>query len=73
MVEATYRLLKSIIIRLLIASIYAAYIIIKMVIKCIITAPIVPTACLRVRYARYAFTRSVHQPLAYASGALIKH
>jgi hypothetical protein len=41
--------------------------------QCIITAPVVPTACLRVRYTRYAFTRSVHQPLAYASGVLIKH
>ena len=40
---------------------------------CIITAPIILTACLRARYARYAFTRSVHQPLAYASGALMKH
>ena len=39
----------------------------------IITAPVVPTACLRVRYAGYAFTRSVHQPPAYASGALLKH
>ena len=38
-----------------------------------ITAPVVLTACLRVRYAGYAFTRSVHQPPAYASGALLKH
>ena len=28
-------------------------------------APIVPTACLRVRYTKYAFTRLVHQPPAY--------
>jgi hypothetical protein len=41
--------------------------------QCIITAPVVPTACLRVRYAEYAFTRSVHQPPAYASGAPLKH
>jgi len=40
--------------------------------QCIITAPVVPTACLRVRYTEYAFTRSVY-PLAYASGALLKH
>ena len=39
---------------------------------CIITAPVVPTACLRVWYTEYAFTRSVY-PLAYASGALLKH
>ena len=39
----------------------------------IIIAPIVQTACLRVRYTKYAFTRSVHQPPAYASSALIKH
>ena len=39
----------------------------------IIIAPVVPTACLRVRYAKYAFTRSAHQLPAYASGALIKH
>jgi len=41
--------------------------------QCIITAPIILTACLRVRYTRNAFTRLVHQPLAYASGVLIKH
>ena len=41
--------------------------------KCIITAPVVPTACLRVRYTKYAFTRLVDQPPAYASGALIKY
>ena len=28
--------------------------------QCIITAPVVPTACLRVRYAGYAFTRLVY-------------
>jgi hypothetical protein len=28
--------------------------------QCIIIAPVVPTACLRVRYAEYAFTRLVH-------------
>ena len=27
---------------------------------CIIIAPVVLTACLRVRYAKYAFTRLVH-------------
>ena len=32
MVEASYRLLKSIIVRLLIVSVYAAYIIVKLVI-----------------------------------------
>ena len=36
-------------------------------------APIILTACLRVRYTKYAFTRLVHQPPAYASGALMKH
>ena len=41
--------------------------------SCIITAPVVPTACLRVRYAGYVFTRLAHQPPAYASGALLKH
>ena len=40
--------------------------------QCIITAPVVPTACLRVRYTKYVFTRLVHQPLAYASSVLIK-
>src|SRR6266702_1710086 len=40
--------------------------------KCMITAPVVLTACLRARYTKYAFTRSVHQPLAYISGVLIK-
>ena len=40
--------------------------------QCIITAPVVPTACLRVRYTKYVFTRSVHQLLAYASGVLMK-
>jgi hypothetical protein len=38
--------------------------------QCLITAPIIPTACLRVQYTKYVFTRSVHQLLAYASGAL---
>ena len=37
--------------------------------QCLITAPVMPTACLRARYSSYAFTRSVHQPLAYASSA----
>jgi hypothetical protein len=32
-----------------------------------------PGTRLRVRYAGYAFTRSVHQPPAYASGALLRH
>src|ERR1700733_8814192 len=41
--------------------------------NCIITAPVVPTTCLRVRYVEYAFTRSVHQPPAYASGAPLEH
>ena len=45
----------------------------KYKILCIITAPVVPTACLRVRYAGYAFTRLVHQPPTYASGALLRH
>jgi hypothetical protein len=40
---------------------------------CIITASVIPTACLRARYTEYAFTRSVHQPPAYASGTLLKH
>ena len=40
--------------------------------QCIITAPVVLTACLRVRYTKYAFMRSMY-PLAYASGALLKH
>src|SRR6266550_5666159 len=38
--------------------------------QCIITVPVLPTACLRVRCTKYAITRSVHQPLAYASSAL---
>ena len=38
----------------------------------IITAPIVPTVCLRIQYTEYAFTRLVY-PLAYASSALLKH
>ena len=37
--------------------------------QCIIIAPVILTACLRVWYVRYAFTRSAHQPPAYASGA----
>ena len=41
--------------------------------QCLITAPVVRTACLRGWYTKYAFTRSVHQPLAYTSSALIKH
>ena len=41
--------------------------------QCIIIAPVVLTACLRVRYTNYAFTRTVHQPPAYASGAPLKH
>src|SRR6266568_9219396 len=40
--------------------------------QCMITAPVVLTACLRARYTKYTFTRSVHQLLAYASGVLIK-
>jgi hypothetical protein len=40
---------------------------------CIITAPVVLTACLRVWCTEYAFTRSVHQLPAYASGTLLKH
>ena len=40
--------------------------------QCIITAPVVPTVCLRV-WRKYAVTRSVHQPLAYAPSALLKH
>src|SRR6266702_5433902 len=40
--------------------------------QCIITALVVPTACLRVWYTKYVFTRLVHQPLAYVSGALMK-
>ena len=40
--------------------------------QCTITAPVVLTACLRVRYTEYAFTRLVYL-LAYASGALLKH
>ena len=39
----------------------------------IIIPPIVLIACLRVRYTKYTFTRSVHQLPAYASSALIKH
>ena len=31
--------------------------------QCLITAPIIPTACLRARYSSYAFTRSIHRPL----------
>ena len=34
--------------------------------QCIITAPIVLTACLRVWYAEYAFTRSIHRVRVYA-------
>src|SRR6266566_7183924 len=41
--------------------------------QCMITAPVILTACLRARYTEYAFTRSVYQPLAYASSALTKH
>ena len=33
--------------------------------NCIITVPVVPTACLRVQYTKYASTRSVYQPLIY--------
>src|SRR6266571_5963640 len=40
--------------------------------QCIITAPVVLTACLRVWYTKYVFTRLVYQPLAYASGILMK-
>ena len=42
-------------------------------IYCIIIAPIILTACLRVWYTKYAFTRSVHQPPTYASSALMKY
>src|SRR6266699_849324 len=38
----------------------------------IITALVVLTTCLRVWYTKYVFTYLVHQPLAYASGALMK-
>ena len=31
--------------------------------QCLITAPVVPTACLRARYSSYAFTRSMYRPL----------
>src|SRR6266571_9383497 len=41
--------------------------------QCMITAPVVLTACLRARYTEYTFTRSVYQPPAYASGAPLKH
>ena len=51
----------------------ANYYITLLVTYCLITAPVVPTACLRAWYSSYAFTRSVHQPLAYASGALMEH
>ena len=40
--------------------------------QCIITAPVILTACLRVRYTKYTFTRLVY-PLAYASSTLLKH
>src|SRR6266702_7868066 len=33
--------------------------------QCMITAPGIPTACLRVRCTNHLFTRSVHQPLVY--------
>ena len=35
--------------------------------QCLITAPVVQSAYLRAWYTKYAFTRSVYQPLAYAS------
>jgi hypothetical protein len=38
-----------------------------------ITAPVVPNTYLHSRYTNRVFIRSVHQPLTYASGALIKH
>src|SRR6266567_8968717 len=41
--------------------------------QCIITAPVILTACLRARYTEYAFTRLVHQPLTYAFGAPTTH
>ena len=40
---------------------------------CLITALVVQAACLHAQCTKYAFTRSVHRPPAYASGALMKH
>ena len=33
--------------------------------QCLITAPVIPTACLYIQYSSYAYTRSMHQLLVY--------
>ena len=42
---------------------YNIYLVFNAKYTCVITAPAVPTACLRVWYTKHALTRSVYQPL----------